>query len=525
MRFFCVALVVCAGLFVVPAQAQYGPAVPFELELVETTMPSAPGLHSFAFAQHQGRWLFVSGRTNGLHGFAVNPFPLPFANNDLWVMNPETREVWSASLDALPDSLADPLRSTNTQYAQVGESLYVFGGYGHSNAEDRKITFPTLTALQVPALIDAVINGTALEPHIRQITDSRVKVTGGEMEYLDGRFYLAFGHDFDGEYSRSGLTFTQAYTEQVRSFRIEDDGTTLAIADYEAATDTDQFHRRDLTTAPVVYPDGTLGWAAYGGVFQKTVDLPFLNPIYMKDDAYTVDWDFEQRMSHYTCPAVPLFDARTAAMHTTFFGGIGMYYYDDIAGELVPDDLVPFLNEITTFTRHADGTSSETIWPVRLPARLGSNAVFIPAEGLPHYANEVIQLHELDGRTFVGWMYGGILAERPNITPSSASNRLFEIYVTPLEVTATEEVPTPAFHIDLFPNPVTTETTLTLRVDQPQAVQVRVYDMLGRQVAVLFNETVVQETSFAFDASHLPTGVYAVQVEGETVQATRLLVR
>ena len=96
----------CSGPWV---SAQYGPAVPFELELLETTIPAVPGLHSFAFAQQDGRWLFVGGRTNGLHGFAVNPFPNAFANDNLWVIDPTTRAVWSATLDALPDNLADPL--------------------------------------------------------------------------------------------------------------------------------------------------------------------------------------------------------------------------------------------------------------------------------------------------------------------------------------------------------------------------------------------------------------------------------
>ncbi len=426
-------------------------ALPFTLEIVDVVAPSLPGLHSFAHAQYAGKWISVGGRTDGRHSFGTNAFPPDFANEDIWVFDPATWQTWSAPVTSLPDAIADPLRSTNMQFARSGDYLYLAGGYGIDTATGDYVTFPTLTALHLPGLIDAVMNGTALDPHIRQITDARMKVTGGEMRVIGSWFFLLFGQEFDGAYSTDGSTFTQTYTEQLRMFQIADDGVTFSITNYVTLDDTDAFHRRDLTVAPVVFPDETLGLGAYAGVFQKTVDLPFLNPIYIREDAhllptdaYTVDTAFDQMMSQYTCPTLPIFDPATGDMYTTFFGGIGQYFLDD-TGTLVEDTNVPFIDEVTTLTRAADGTSSEAIWPFRMPAPfgsslttfLGANMVFLPNETLTYYDNGVLKLDAITGRTLVGHLYGGILAFGRNFAGSMANNNVYEVYIdlnTPLPV-------------------------------------------------------------------------------------------
>jgi hypothetical protein len=50
-----------------PSKAQTPDDFPYEVELRPVTIPGLPGLHSFAFGQHNGRWLIVGGRTDGLH--------------------------------------------------------------------------------------------------------------------------------------------------------------------------------------------------------------------------------------------------------------------------------------------------------------------------------------------------------------------------------------------------------------------------------------------------------------------------
>lgn len=72
-------------------------------------------------------------------------------------------------------------------------------------------------------------------------------------------------------------------------------------------------------------------------------------------------------------------------------------------------------------------------------------------------------------------------------------------------------------------NPFRVQTTLTLTVEQAQAVRVTAYDVTGRRVATLFDGTLAAGTAhvLTLHGSGLPAGVYAVQAVGETFTASR----
>ncbi len=515
--------------------------LPFTVEIVERDRPDFPALHSFAWGEDGGRWLLVAGRTDGLHGFGDDPFPTAFANDRLWVVDPETGEAWSAGLDGLPDDVAESLQVTNPQWHQEDDVLYVVGGYGHSDAAGTMVTFSTLTAFDVPAVIDAIVNGGDPADHIRQTTDDRLRVTGGELFQIGGEYYLVGGQRFDGEYSGPGSEFEQEYTSEIRAFDIEDGDSGLPrVADYAVrVSDDDQLHRRDFAGAPFIDADGRAGIAVYGGVFRPDVDLPYLSPIYFVPDdpdrAYAVA-EFEQQIAHYTAPTLPLYDAATGATHTTIFGGMGLYFVDDATGEVSdPDPRVPFIDDVTTVTRAADGATSETIQDFSMPTFLGTNAIFVADPDAPHVeGTEVIALGGLDGRTLVGRIYGGLEATTPNPGrfggdggESFPSWRLFEVYVTPRSTSAEPGAAT-AFEVEgPYPNPFVGSTAVAVVLDRPEAVRVEAFDALGRRVAVLFDGPLAanRRHTFELDGAGLPAGAYLVRLTGETFRATRAAVR
>lgn len=45
---------------------------PFDVVLTPINVTGLPGLHSYAFAQHNGKWLIIGGRKDGIH--ARQPF-------------------------------------------------------------------------------------------------------------------------------------------------------------------------------------------------------------------------------------------------------------------------------------------------------------------------------------------------------------------------------------------------------------------------------------------------------------------
>lgn len=81
-----------------------------------------------------------------------------------------------------------------------------------------------------------------------------------------------------------------------------------------------------------------------------------------------------------------------------------------------------------------------------------------------------------------------------------------------------------ALHGD-FPNPASGTTTIRYELPETETVRLAVYDLLGREVAVLVDERQEAERKvLTFDASRLASGVYLYRVEAGSNAATRRLV-
>lgn len=525
-------LALACTLLAAAASAQTAPVVPFSVEIAERTAAEAPALHSAAVGAWEGRWLFVGGRTDGLHGFGSSPFPVSGQNDEAVVYDPALDRRWAAPLASLPDPVAAALRATNAQFHQDGATLYVVGGYGYDPQARENRTFPTLTALDVPGVIDAVVAGRSLAPHVRQITDERLAVTGGHLLPLDGRYHLPGGHRFDGIYL-SGHAPRQRYTDAVRSFVLVDDGAALAVEAFAEVRDEGALHRRDGNAAGVRYADGTDGLALYGGVFNPA-DLPYKTPVYVGAGGVVEERGFEQRIGHYTCPVLPVYDAATGAMHTVFFGGMGQDYVDAATGAWVSDAYLPFIDDVAVTTRGADGAMAETVLPLRMPGFVGTNAAFIPADGVARTATGVVLLAALHGRTLVGYVHGGIEAtgRHPGAFgqgTSFASARVFEVYLQAGTPSSTDDAPLPGgLALTLSapaPSPSNTFTRLSLTLGRPGPVDVEVVDVLGRRVLAPKVGVLPAGThALRLEVGALPAGTYLVRARAAGAVATRLFV-
>ncbi|MEM6645672.1 MAG: T9SS type A sorting domain-containing protein [Bacteroidota bacterium] len=81
-----------------------------------------------------------------------------------------------------------------------------------------------------------------------------------------------------------------------------------------------------------------------------------------------------------------------------------------------------------------------------------------------------------------------------------------------------------AFHLTAaYPNPFSTVTQLDLIVRQSENVRVVAFDALGRQVDVLHDGLLATQEvqKFVLNAADQPSGVYFVQIQGETFRTTR----
>lgn len=79
------------------------------------------------------------------------------------------------------------------------------------------------------------------------------------------------------------------------------------------------------------------------------------------------------------------------------------------------------------------------------------------------------------------------------------------------------------------PNPFTRQASFRLTVDRTQNVTVAAYDLLGRQVALLYEGSLGANAPrrFSFEGRARASGLYFIRVKGETFQAVRkaMLVR
>jgi hypothetical protein len=419
------AMLLIMTIIVSVSLAQTPALLPFQVNLVEVPFPGAPALHSFAAAQFNGKWLFIGGRTNGIHSFEplpINNFSPSQANHWVWVVDPgQSRAVsvdlYDQSITPPLGFIADALSSNNTQSFQDGNTLYIIGGYGYNRTTNLMQTFPTLTAIDVPGIIAAVesLNAANVVPHIRQgQPDDRLKVTGGELEKIGENYFLVFGQRFDGLYNPADVGNDQQYTDEVRIFTIVDtivddckdppcitNYTTIPAPLREPSDpQPNQFHRRDLNVLPAIRsPNGTPGINVYGGVF-TTAFTPYLNPIYIDSDGGThsasIDRAFNQYMNQYDTARMVLFDSAHGNLHTVFFGGIsygvlgpdGAASAQEGAEPRVPyrdliqveakseangfrlDPNIPFIDQSTAITLRADGTSHQCVLAQRHQLKL-----------------------------------------------------------------------------------------------------------------------------------------------------------
>ena len=433
--------------------------LPFRVTVrpVDVGSLTLPTLQSYAVAEFDGKWVFFGGRTNGLHGFesagALN-FPVASQNRDVWVVDFAAGQSWHRSLSDAAAGLSAgelaALTNANNEFATVGNRLYLVGGYGET-ASGTLGTMNTLTAVDLPEMVAWAMGGPGdATSHVRQTSDPALTVTGGALYPLGNRMQLVFGQNFAGGYTpgKNGV-----YTQQVRSFEIVDDGTTLGIANAAATTPQADFRRRDLNVFPVVRPDGvggtTQGITVLSGVFTLT-DGAWTVPVEIDAAGNPTQADptaadtFKQGFNGYHAAKLGLYSPTAGAMHEVLFGGISLQYRDPATGDVVTDEAFPFVNDVTAVTVDAAGDYAQRhlgYFPALfdqtgMRLRFGANAEFLVHGNVPAFSNGVINLDLLSGaETSLGYIFGGIVANSPQTrgvagAMSAASNLVFEVVLT-----------------------------------------------------------------------------------------------
>ena len=500
----------------------------FTVQIEPLTITNAPNVHSFAWGTtSDDKWVIIGGRIDGLH--QRQPFA-SFLENDnnrnVYVLDPVVNQTWSTSLNVLPATIFEQLQSTNQEFIQRNNTLYIIGGYGYSATQIDHVTYANLTAIDVDGLAAAVINGTSITSYFRQISDINLAVTGGQLGLLNDIFYLCGGQYFEGRYNPMGPDhgpgFIQNYTDEIRTFEISDDGTNLSIVNYSAQNDTNNLHRRDYNMSPQIFPNGESGFTMFSGVFQHDVDLPWLNTVDVVASGYSVNNSFNQFLSQYHSSKIPIYDTANNTMHTLFFGGMSQYALDE-NDNLIQDDMVPFVKTISKVTRLSDGSMVESALDIEMPTLLGSGAEFIPFDSSSNYfSNDILDLNSLEeGLTLIGYIFGGIESTQENIfwindgTQSSASNLAFKVFINKSAL-GVDEVALEAdniFNVEVYPNPSKDIFSVDFFVPNTNKHVLEVYDILGKQIkSIEINEPIGRHT-IRLDLTDVSSGDYILSIK------------
>ncbi len=408
---------------------------PYHIEML-------PATQSGVLCTFQGKWLVIGGRNNGLHAFqGANIFAEFTQNPFIFVVDPQQKRTWSASNKTLPESIREHISSSNMQWVVRDTILYIMGGYGYSQQKDDFYTWPSITAVRVDSLIDAVVNNRSVAGLFRQTKNELAAVCGGHASLeADGTVSLVFGHRFDGTYNKDTIGhFVQKYTCSIRNFHI--DPQSLTISSLQESVDSTLHRRRDYNLVP--HFDGSDHFhVAYTGVFRRYVKRPLSSSVEIRNRQSTLIPGFEQQFAHYESAVVPVWDPSTQSQYDYFIGGMAENYYN-AQHQLVHDTLVPFVNTLSCVKRESNGMYTETVVDTTF-GFMGSNSYFIPNDDalLPKSDGVVgLQPNTLND---VGYVYGGIISPQAHISEtnpglSMASNALYKVLID----TRTNAVATP----------------------------------------------------------------------------------
>ncbi|HEV8051025.1 MAG TPA: hypothetical protein VGP47_00910 [Parachlamydiaceae bacterium] len=434
--------------------------LPFQIkvELAGFTLPN--GIHSYAQSTFDGKWLFIAGRTNGMHSFLPgdNNFPPSAQNQVIYVVDPVTQTVYSKSLTdpkaGLTAKQIDLLSVTNPQFYTLNCTLYMTGGYGVDSETGLFSTKDALSAINVPRLMQWVMNPDPQDSaanYIRQIFHPVFQITGGSMfKFAHHPTLLVFGQNFEGFYHDDS---NGDYSEQVRRFDIIDDGNILDVdvKPSKPHCPLEIYRRRDLNIVPIIhYTKGRYRQQliAFSGVFTLEEGI-WTIPVNIDSNGNssmlppTSAKAFKQGMNNYSCPTIGLFSQATKDMYTIFMGGISYgYFIGDIF--FATDAEIPFINQITTIKYSADEKYTQYLmdeeYPVIIstgpnagnPLLFGASAMFIPSGDALVYGHDVLNLDALTGSTVIGYVVGGIQSTVPNTSvpgDSAASPYIFKVSI------------------------------------------------------------------------------------------------
>ncbi len=420
------------------------PSITLEAIPVNSQLPT---LRDPVVAHDGSNWLIVSGTTGNFHQFENT-----FFISSLYVYNPSTRQLNSmsvSSITGLPTAVKIQLASSNVEFLEDGDTLYIIGGF-YTPDNIHWSTLNTITSINIPDLIQAIItNNTSLALSSVNVNTSisQFQVTGGQLGKIGNDFYLTFGHNCFGDNYCSG---GQVYTNSIYQFSTDPTLSSISIINTATHTDTDNsgWRRRDYSLIPFMLGN-TQTLLAEGGPFtQGSNAVVWTNGIDFNGNLQANGSFINQQANQYFAPSLSMYSASKNVSYAATFSGLSNLYWTKTG--LVHDATTPYGNILDLISYNSTGTVQEYAntqpmcsgHPVASCLYMGLTAAFIPVSNSNYFdSRHILQLDHLpqNTKTLVGYIYAGMLSPvreiftsiPPPNGPSYTTNNVYAVYVVP----------------------------------------------------------------------------------------------
>lgn len=415
-----------------------------------TPSPHKPQLEKFRepmVAKHAGKWLILSGSYGNFHDFD-NDF-----NPDIYVYDPHTGKIKSVVIadTNLPDDVKKQLSSSVPVFTQDKDTLYIVGGYYNDKQAQTYKTLNTVTLVDVPGMMEAVLAGnTNLKRFVAYCSENTTtpcpdnfQVTGGQLEKLGHHLYLTYGHNCEGFY----CAISQVYSNAIYKFIAKPNyhHNTVYIKNIDSVVhdnlDGSGWRRRDYSLAPFKW-HGADALLAMAGPFTPGPNADVWTNGIIFNQHIEYDSNFmSQQANQYANANLAMYSAKTDTSYVATFAGLSNLYWSQDG--LVYDNTTPYGNILDLISAdhhgvreyvHFDPMCSDK--PLIKCLYMGIGAEFIPANDYYDHRG-VLELDELPShhKTLVGYIYGGLVSysQEPfdDTDETFVTNQVYEVYVKP----------------------------------------------------------------------------------------------
>ena len=395
------------------------------IEVIPYAIKNLPALHAYAFAQHDGKWLIIGGRTGQINQPS-------YLNYDIMVVDPVTEEFWLYPLEFVGAILEEPEHLGNCYAAhfQDEQFLYIAGGMGYSMQSEAFGSFPILTIMDVPKTMDAIVNKKRMDECFFQIENDAFSRQDALLTKINNRFYLVGGRQVSGAFDEEGdLTIHSDFSNDVFSFLLNRENKTWQLVAEKTIDYKKDFESTLANYAPQVFPDGEQGLTVFlNNPEEGNENLSWMN---LFNFGYSTYIDTSANIAHYHSTIIPVFDTEYNRMHTLFIGGCDEYFCRDEA-DYAPGTVDLF----DSFVRDENGNTTATRSQMDAFISKGRDAQFILNENVGQFTNKVIDLQQIgNGRQLIGYIYGGATAPGMMILNDGSVldtplNQIFKVYLT-----------------------------------------------------------------------------------------------